>query len=279
MERIKKNVVLLLLVCFASCVDQEMTPSKTQLNLGGNSISQPSVQPLVVDVEADPTQGCFTGDVEWVEEGGIVYGVIVTYEPVECPGSGGSGQVGGSTCYIAFPQNPLNGQKYVSTNACSPGAYYYSCTGSTWVIPAGQLYGTPPSNPYSGLRYMYDYTNAEGAITFIYLKNTGSAFLPDGWYIDAYTASSTKCANTSPVILGTLATSGYTFTLYRPSGTSYFSSGNVSKVTIQNSTLTVSRYSLRYVIDSTGNYYHVVGSITLSNHSLISVDNVIGSAI
>jgi hypothetical protein len=78
-----------------------------------------------------------------------------------------------------------------------------------------------------------------------------------------------------PVLLGNMTKNGYTFTLYR---TSNYQSGSVTKVTVQNSASTVTSFSLTYTIDSTGNYYHVIGSMRLSNGSVISVDDMVLNA-
>jgi len=266
-------------------MDQGIAPSSSEELVVAPKSTAYASNELITPVDEDPTtRPCYSANVEFSYEGEEHLFLIVntSYEEVACPGNG-VGEVGQTSCTLTFPVNPTNGQKFVATaGSCRAGAYYYSCIGNTWVTPADHLYGTPPSNPYSGLRYMYDYTNATGGITFIYLANTGSGFLPDGWYIDVFPVPSTGCGGgtcskcTPSTNLGAITKNGYVFIFYGPSATS--TSGSVIRVTARptsgSTTTTLSIFSITYTQTST-DIYHIVGSAKAPNGTTVYFDDTI----
>jgi len=283
----RKVFIPVLMTLLASCVDQGIAPSSSEV-VAPKSITY-STNELITPVDVDPTtRPCYSANVEFSYEGEEHLFLIVntSYEEVECAG-GEAGEVGETSCTLTFPVNPANGQKFVATaGSCRSGAYYYSCIGNTWVTPADHLYGTPPSSPSSGLRYLYDYTNESGGITFIYLANTGSGFLPDGWYVDVFPVASSNCGGgggggtctkcTSYANLGAITKNGYVFIFYGASATS--TSGSVIKVTARptsgSTTTTLSTFSITYTQTST-DVYHITGSAKAPNGTTVNFNDTI----
>ncbi|MDJ1499478.1 hypothetical protein [Xanthocytophaga agilis] len=276
MVKVIRVFIPLLMVFVMSCVNQDIEPTEKETSLKAAS--------LITPVEQDPTEKpCYTSNVEWVYEGEQTIALMmhIVYEQVECPTSGNTGSVGSSTCELHFPDNPINGQKYVApSTSCRAGSYYYSCQGNTWVIPADYLYGTPPTNPTAGMRYIYNYTNQPGSITFIYLASTGSSNLPDGWYVDILPVASTACGTTSckkcGQYLATIAKGGYYFKFYGAINTS----GVVSKVTVQQSLsstpTTVTNASVTYTLVDVDSIYQFVGTAQAPDGTIVYFNDIAG---
>lgn len=193
----KKNPLCLVVVLLilASCQPNEMAPSP----------------PPVVDMAPCPDCNqpgtCTETDqvLQWNEAEQKFEMVDYTFS-IPCGTGGGDGPPPPPTTYpgtpamycgTTFPPNPTNGTVVkVSTagSSCLSPVYYYSCSGSGWVVPVNAVYGTPPKSPYNGLRYQANYNDTY--ITYVFLTNF--AGYSGSWYYLVADTSSTGCTTVLP---------------------------------------------------------------------------------